>query len=139
MINETGWILDILRRLLFDATEGEDSYAVAVEYIKGQFVWDILATVPQAASYLGQKFVFMKVFRLSQLSLVVYPIEIVFGIYFSKRDKKFITALQDAMRTFCYLMILMHYLACLWIFVGSKFFVDYEKDAVPWMLLDPDF
>ena len=34
---------------------------------------------------------------------------------------------------------MLHYLGCLWIFVGSDYFVDFEEGAVPWTLNDDDF
>ena len=36
-------------------------------------------------------------------------------------------------------MVLLHYLGCLWIFVGSEYFVDMEEGAVPWTLDGEDF
>ena len=36
-------------------------------------------------------------------------------------------------------MILLHYLGCLWIFVGSDYWIDLEEDAVPWTLDNDDF
>ena len=36
-------------------------------------------------------------------------------------------------------MILLHYLGCLWIFVGSEYFMNYEDGHLPWMYASEDF
>ncbi len=36
-------------------------------------------------------------------------------------------------------MILIHYLGCAWIFLGSSRFEDYEADQLPWTLANEDF
>ena len=36
-------------------------------------------------------------------------------------------------------MVLLHYLACLWIYIGSASFIDFEEGYVPWILDGDDF
>ena len=96
MFNELVWALDIIRRLMFNAPDGEDSYAVAIDYIKGQFIFDILASLPQLLSLFSAKFVVFKLFRFSHLSLVIMPFRSAVNRCFSDRGKQFNGALISA-------------------------------------------
>ena len=77
--------------------------------------------------------------RLVDISLLHKPLEFASKIFFHSRDKLFMDALVGAFSTFCFIMILLHYLGCMWIFVGSEYFVDFEEGAVPWTLDGDDF
>lgn len=37
------------------------------------------------------------------------------------------------------ILILLHYLGCAWIWVGSDYFLDYESDQLPWTMANEDF
>lgn len=41
--------------------------------------------------------------------------------------------------TFCRIMLLLHYLAVAWLFVGSEYFNDYEPGYSPWQISNSDF
>ena len=41
--------------------------------------------------------------------------------------------------TFTKIIVLIHYLGCACIYVGSERFADYEEDHVPWTLANDDF
>ena len=110
-----------------------------IEYIRGHLIFDMLATLPQAASMLNQKYAFLKVIRLIHLAYLHKPIEFFFNIYFHNRNRQFLDALVSAFATFCWIMILLHYFGCVWIFVGSEYFVDFEAGSVPWTLDNKDF
>lgn len=138
-LNEIAWVLEMFRRLFFNAEEGQDSYTVAIDYIKSDFVFEFLAAFPQVFSYLDQQYAFMKLFRLYKLSLTVIPIPTATNLLFQERDKKFTQALSGGLKIFCYIMILIHYLGCLWVFIGSDYFVEFEAGAVPWTLNSDDF
>jgi len=87
----------------------------------------------------SQKFAFLKVMRLIHISLLHKPLEFVFKIYFRDKDVRFIEALVGAFATFSWIMILLHFLGCMWIFIGSDYFIDFEEGAVPWTLDSDDF
>ena len=36
-------------------------------------------------------------------------------------------------------MILLHYLACLWLFLGSEYFQGFEIGQSPWIIANEDF
>ncbi len=44
-----------------------------------------------------------------------------------------------AIAVFCQITVLLHYLGCGWLFVGSDKFIGYEKDHVPWTIANEDF
>ena len=49
-VNEFTWLLEIVRRVMFNAREGEDSYDAAISYAKGALAFDLVATLPQVAT-----------------------------------------------------------------------------------------
>ena len=63
-LNELVWVLEMIRKLLFntEASDGsKDSMTAAIEYIKGTFLLDLIATLPQVASAMNPKFAFLKI------------------------------------------------------------------------------
>lgn len=44
-----------------------------------------------------------------------------------------------AFSVFSKIFILVHYLGCIFIYIGGENFANYEKDHVPWILLNEDF
>ena len=58
---------------------------------------------------------------------------------FHKRDKRFGDGLISAISTFILIMVLLHYLGCIWIFIGSDYFIDFEEGHLPWTLANDDF
>lgn len=43
------------------------------------------------------------------------------------------------MSTLCKILLLLHYLAIVWVWIGSKDFVGFEEDHDPWQLANEDF
>lgn len=37
------------------------------------------------------------------------------------------------------IVIALHYLSCMWIYIGGEAFLDYEADALPWQYANSDF
>ena len=77
--------------------------------------------------------------RLCHLHILNEIIEVLINIIFKNRDEKYREKLVDPSQTLCWIMVLLHYLGCFWIFVGSNYFVDYEEGHVPWTLANDDF
>ena len=44
-----------------------------------------------------------------------------------------------AFSTFSKIIILLHYLGCLFIYIGSERFIDFEEGYVPWTIANSDF
>ena len=75
-LNEAIWLLEIARRLIFSAEDHEDSYEVALNYIRSSFPFDVIATLPQIASFLDVKFAVFKIFRLHMIAKLHYPLDL---------------------------------------------------------------
>ena len=54
------------------------------------------------------------------------------------KDKIYIYAIVYAIATACQIMVLLHYLGCIWIYLGSRSFEEYEVDHLPWILANED-
>lgn len=50
-----------------------------------------------------------------------------------KRDKEY------AFGTIAKILCVLHYLACIWIYVGGAEFMDSEEDHLPWQYANADF
>ena len=80
-LNELTWIIDIIRKLICTTRPGMDAYAVAVRYIKTTLIFDVLATLPQVASFLNPRFIALKNFRLYMISLLHYPARTLIALF----------------------------------------------------------
>lgn len=136
-LNEAIWLLEIARRLLFSAKDDEDSYEVALNYIRSSLLLDVIATLPQIASFLDVKFTFLKIVRIHMITKLHYPFDLCLSKYL--KESYTMLTLQYAIATILYILVLLHYLGCTWIFVGSDYFVDYEEGYLPWTLANDDF
>ena len=137
-VNEAAWAVEILRKAQFNAAEGEEPMEAALRYMKSTLIFDLTATLPQMASLMNQKFAFLKIIRLYQLWLLHYPVEVAVNIRLRKWDKIHIYAIVYAVATTCRILVLLHYLGCIWIYIGSSSFENYEVDHVPWILANDD-
>ena len=86
-VNEFAWLLEIARRLLFDSKGGKDQAELAIIYIRGSFLIDLMAVLPNCASGLDPKFVVLKALRLIHIRFLHQPFEILLRRIFRKRDK----------------------------------------------------
>ena len=137
-VNEVMWLLEIIRKVMFNAAEGEDCMEAALRYMRSTMILDVVATLPQMASLMNQKFAFLKIIRVYQIWLLHYPIEIALNIQLRMWDKIHIDAIVYAIATVCQILVLLHYLGCLWIYIGSSSFEEYEVDHTPWILANDD-
>ena len=83
-VNEVAWVLEIIRKAQFNVAEGEDPMEAALRYMKSTMILDVVATLPQMASLMNQKFAFLKIIRLYQIWLLHYPIELALKIQLRK-------------------------------------------------------
>ena len=100
-INEVVWVVEIFRKLFMNANEGIDAYQAAIDYIKSTFILDIVATLPQVASFLNPNFAFLKNIRIYMIWLLHYPAEVFIELRYRNKDKRYVKALVYAMATFC--------------------------------------
>ena len=140
-VNEIVWLLEMIRKF-FDKPKNSraaDSWEIALLYIRTGFLPDLAATFPQILGGIDPSTAALKLLRIYQVDQLDYPIQVFFNLYYSDRDKKFIFTIVYAFRTVCLIILLMHYLAILWIWIGSESFTDYEKGYLPWIAANSDF
>ena len=81
-------------RKFFDPPKGSraalDVYEIAINYIKGNLILDVVATLPQVASGLNNTFLPLKIIRLYEVWLLHYPFEAAINAIFSQKRKVFV-------------------------------------------------
>ena len=139
--NEMFYMLDVVRKFFVKPKKSKavDVYENAVNYIKSTLILDFIATFPQVASGLNPQLVFLKILRIYELWLLHYPLEKLVHAVYSKSDKRQIFVVVYACATICRIFMLVHYLAILWIWIGSDSFRDYETGLAPWTFANEDF
>ena len=83
------------------------------------------------------KFVPFKILRIHMISKLHYPLDLLLSKFLKESYTS--STLQYAIATILYILLLLHYLGCAWIFVGSAYFLDYEEGYLPWTLANDDF
>ena len=101
-------------------------------YFKSTFALDLIAFLPQVLSGLDPFFGITKMLRLYYYELLHYPIEVLINLYHREKEEKYIYTIVYAFKTVCRILLLMHYLAVIWIYVGSEHFLDFEEGRLPW-------
>lgn len=137
-LNEFIWILDIARKF-FDRpkkSRASDVYENAIKYIKSTLILDVVSSLPQLTSGLANRFVPLKILRLYQIQLLHFPLETLVRIIYHKKDQKHVYVVIYACATICQILMLLHYLAMVWIFVGSSTFLEREPGFMPWSLTE---
>mmetsp|Transcript_28790 Transcript_28790/g.38390 ORF Transcript_28790/g.38390 Transcript_28790/m.38390 type:complete len:142 (+) Transcript_28790:938-1363(+) len=77
--------------------------------------------------------------RIYQIWLLYYPAQWLINNCPSIKGEHHIHVLTYAISTFTKITVLLHYLGCLFIYIGSERFVDFEEDHVPWTIANSDF
>ena len=140
--NELVFALDILRKFMVKPKKSltTDTYEIAVAYLKSSFIFDVISSLPQVASGLDEKFLPFKIFRIfNYIWALHYPFEAFVQFYYSGKGARHNFVVIYACQTLCRITILLHYLAILWVWVGSEHFSDFETGMLPWQLANTDF
>ena len=82
---------------------------------------------------------FLKNLRLYQISLLHYPVNLLISCVPGIESQHLIDALTHGTEVLFQILILIHYLGCCWIYIGSARFADLEENHVPWTLANDDF
>lgn len=105
--------------------------------MKSTFILDLIALVPQFLRDSGTTFLLFKNIRLYQIWLLYYPPEWATRVLIKCEYQ--IKVFVFAFATFSCITVLLHSLGCLFIYIGSERYNDYEVGAVPWILANEDF
>ena len=93
-------------------------------------------------SMMNSNYAFTKNLRIYQSWMLYFPLD---WMITSMQDTKYLqgahhtSVLMFAFSTFTKIIVLMHYLGCVFIYIGSERFIDYEEGAIPWTLANEDF
>ena len=140
-LNEFMWLLDILRKL-FDKPKKHahmDFYDHVISYFKSYFILDLISTLPQSASGLSPRFLPLKMIRIYSIWLLHYPFEALVNVCSRSTDQRFRYVVVYAFSTVCKILLMLHFLALIWIWIGSESFADFEPGYKPWLLSIEDF
>ena len=102
--------------------------------------------LPQLASGLGPKTLPLKMIRIYEIWLLHYPLEALFSVIYPSSDKHKIYVTAYACSTLCRIAMLLHYLAVMWLWIGSPHFTNFETEfmlvennILPWQAANADF
>ena len=73
---------------------------------------------------MNNNFLPLKIIRLYEVWLLHYPAEAFVNTIYSQKRKVFV--IVYACQTICRIFLLLHYLAIVWLWIGSEYFIDYE-------------
>ena len=107
--------------------------------MKSYLIVDFASTFPQIASGLNIRFAPLKLIRLYQVQLLHFPLEVLISIIYNKSDKRQKYVIVYAAATLCRIAILLHFLAIVWVYIGSDHFIGFEVGYDPWTISNSDF
>ena len=113
--------------------DSRDSIDIILEYLKNRFIFDVIATVPSILSLHSLKFYFLRTLHIINFDLVESTAWLLLQTCFWWHRTRTMQFLSYSMFT----IILVHYFACVWIYLGDKFLLGDE--AAPWLLANPEF
>ena len=131
---EICFLFDILRKCIAKKPKSKaiDVYEVFVEYVQSNLIMDLIPFLPSTLSGLNPKFLFLKIVRIYEVDMLHFAFaKILRRVYHmqsesEKNDKEY------AFGTICKILVLLHYLSCIWIYVGGETYMDYEEGYLPW-------
>lgn len=140
-LNELAFALDIVRKMVVKKPKSfaMDNYDIFVEYLTSNMAYDLIASVPNLFSGMDPYFTFLKIVRVYEVDQCHYTVE---SIMRSIRHKKSQSEKDDvtfAISVIAKIFILLHYLSCVWIYIGGPDFLDYEEGYLPWQYENSDF
>lgn len=135
------FLMDVLRKCVIkkQGSFALDTYDIFVEYFQSSFLIDIIPLVPSLFSGMDLKYTplkMMRVYEIHSLHFVMGHMVQAFCIMKSASTKKDIIY---SFSTLSKIAVLLHYLSCMWIYIGSESFADYEDGYLPWQMANSDF
>ena len=127
-LQEVCFLFDIVRKCFVakEKSKAVDFFDIFVEYLQSKMIFDLIATVPNVFGGLDPKFAFLKISRIHDIEMLYYFFKIVIHLK-TRADPKSVSDDQIyAISSFCIIIVILHYLSCLWLYIGSEAFLDYE-------------
>ena len=132
---DTAWLAHICLSFITIRLEidSRDSIDIILEYLKGRFIFDVIATLPSILSLHSPKLYFLRTLHILNFDFVQSTAWLLLQTCVSWHRTTTMQFLSYSMFT----IILVHYFACAWIYLGDKFLLG--DDAAPWLLANPEF
>ena len=90
-------------------------------------ILDLLATIPTVFSGLNQNFAMFKIIRLYEIDCLHFPFSLIILKLKAQKPRAEADNIIYAVSILAKIMALLHYLSCLWLYVGSEAYLDYEE------------
>ena len=98
----------------------DEIYEIAINYLKGYFVFDVLATIPCLFSGENRDLYPFKVIRIVHFGRISDPIYLILGFVLSKYSKKRQQDLSGFVALLIFVVFIAHFMACIWLSLGFK-------------------
>ena len=116
-----------------------DFFDIFVAYLQSKMIFDLIPTIPNVFGGLDPKFAFLKIARIHDVESLYHIFKIAIQVKFRAQPKSISDNIIYAVSTFCIIILILHYLSCLWLYIGSEAFLDYEQGQLPWQFANEDF
>ena len=135
------FLMDVLRKCVIkkQGSFAEDSYDIFVEYFGSNFLIDIIPLVPNLFSGLDLKYTPLKIVRVYEIGLLHFFLGHLARAACVKKTESEKKDIIYSFSTLSKIIVLLHYLSCFWLYIGSEAFLGYDDGYVPWQLRNEDF
>ena len=101
----------------------QDPFEIFTNYVKGNFVVDLIAVVPYSIVY--PPFMILRYLKLLKFNTyLMYFEEFVFE-FFSYLNPEQIKFLKDISRLIIQVIMVSHFFACLWVLIGEYYYEEH--------------
>lgn len=109
------------------------------KYVRSTFILDLCAFLPSVMSKMNPGFAILKNIRLYEVWILYYPAELLVIKLPCVHNDHFADVLNYGVAMMAKIIILIHNMGCLWIYVGSEEFLNFEEGVEPWTIANEDF
>ena len=102
---------------------------IAHNYLLGQFIFDVVATLP--CLFMGEiiDYYFLKFFRIIHVTRLTQPLQLILGCALQKYSKKRQNDLTSFASLIFYVIYVSHLMACAWLYLGQLYSCKDENGA----------
>jgi acetolactate synthase regulatory subunit len=108
-------------------------FVVAGSYIKSDFVFDLVATLPNILVKHIQKVIPLRGFHIIEISKANKPLQLGLQVILPNNRSGRLN-MNQIIKFVYFILICVHYLICLWIWIGDKYLMNDPNK--PWLVLN---
>ena len=120
LIVDIVFIVEIGLNFLKRTLANKDIATIAINYLTGYFIFDVLATLPGLITQESLEFIWFKAFRLVHFFRITDPLTFLLGLALTSYSKK----RQNDFLVFAKLILIViyisHLMACIWLSLGMQ-------------------